>query len=142
MTGSAGSDPEQVAAEVGARLMAADRVAGALGIELDAVGPGYARVRMLVTEEHVNGVGTCHGGVLFTLADTAFAIACNSHGSPTVAGGCDIVFARPVVPGEMVLAEASERTRFGRSGIYDVTLTRADGEVVAEVRARPTVVPV
>lgn len=119
--------------------MQSDRAASDAGMSLVSVGPGTAAVRMTVTTRHANGHGFCHGGVLFTLADTAFGVACNSHGPRTVAAGGDIVFARPVTVGDEVLATATERTRFGRSGVYDVSLTRG-AEVVAEFRGRSRVV--
>jgi len=121
----------------GARAMlAADVASTALGIELVEVATGRARVRMRVTDGMLNGHRICHGGYVFLLADTAFAVACNTYGRTTVAAGADIAFLRPVGPGEVLVAEAVERSRYGSSGIYDVTVTRADGEVVAEFRGR------
>ncbi|MFC7550104.1 hydroxyphenylacetyl-CoA thioesterase PaaI [Plantactinospora sp. GCM10030261] len=113
----------------------ADDASRALGIELLAAADGTATARMRVTGSMVNGHGIAHGGYLFLLADTAFACACNSWGPTTVAAGADITFVRPVREGEVLVARAAERTRYGRSGIYDVTVTR-DGEVVAEFRGR------
>lgn len=116
-------------------MMAADRAAHALGIRLVSQGPGQALTEMVVTATMVNGHGTAHGGVIFSLADTAFACACNSWGPVTVASGCEIVFVAPARIGDVLRAEATERTRFGRSGIYDVTVRR-DTEVIAEFRGR------
>ena len=110
-----------------------DHASQALGIELVETGEGRARVRMPVTRAMVNGHGIAHGGYLFLLADTAFACACNSHGPVTVAATADITFVRPVHEGDVLVAQALERTRFGRSGIYDVSVRRGD-EVVAEFR--------
>ena len=107
-----------------------------LGMELLEAGNGQATVRMTVTAEMVNGHDIAHGGFVFLLADSAFACACNSHGPVTVAAGADISFLRPVRRGEVLVAAAAERARTGRSGIYDVTVTRAGGEVVAEFRGR------
>jgi acyl-CoA thioesterase len=104
-------------------------------MELLEVRPGYARVRMAVTESMTNGHGVCHGGLVFTLADSAFAVACNTYDLPTLAGGADIVFVAAVGAGDELVAEAVERVRFGRSGVYDVTVRR-EGEVVAEFRGR------
>jgi acyl-CoA thioesterase len=132
-------DPQEVAETVAEAMMQSDRMSAEAGMSLVSVGPGTAVVRMNVAAKHVNGQGNCHGGVLFTLADTAFAVACNSHGPRAVAAGGDIVFARPVAVGDEVRATAVERTRFGRSGVYDVTLTRGE-EVVAEFRGRSRVV--
>ena len=112
-----------------------DNASGALGIELTATGPGYARARMRITENMVNGHDIAHGGYLFLLADTAFACACNSHGPVTVASGADISFVKPVREGDTLTALAEERTTYGRSGIYDVSVLR-DGEVIAEFRGR------
>jgi acyl-CoA thioesterase len=116
-----------------------DEASRSLGIELLDAGKGQARVRMTVTSAMVNGHGTAHGGYVFLLADTAFACACNSHGPVTVAAGCDIDFLRPARLGDELEAVAAERALSGRSGIYDVTVTRG-GDVVAEFRGRSRVV--
>jgi acyl-CoA thioesterase len=112
-----------------------DAASQGLGIELIEAGKGQATVRMTITREMVNGHGMAHGGYVFLLADTAFACACNSHGPVTVAAGGDITFLRPAKVGDVLEARAEERSTSGRSGIYDVTVTR-DGEVVAEFRGR------
>ncbi|MER5479307.1 hydroxyphenylacetyl-CoA thioesterase PaaI [Streptomyces sp. NPDC002734] len=117
------------------RMFAADAASAALGIELVEHGPGTAVCRMRVTRAMVNGHGIAHGGYLFLFADTAFACACNSRGPVTVAAGADIEFVAPVHEDDVLVATAQERTSFGRSGIYDVTLRRGD-EVVAEFRGR------
>jgi len=106
-----------------------------LGIELIDAGEGQATVRMTVTDAMVNGHAIAHGGYVFLLADTAFACACNSHGPVTVAAGADISFLQPAKAGDVLEAYARERARSGRSGVYDVTVTR-DGDVVAEFRGR------
>ncbi|MFC5891384.1 hydroxyphenylacetyl-CoA thioesterase PaaI [Streptomyces ramulosus] len=116
-------------------MLAADQASRAMGIELLTHGEGHAVVRMTVTATMVNGHGTAHGGCLFLLADTAFACACNSHGPVTVAAAADIDFVAPAHEGDVLHATAVERTRFGRSGLYDVTVRRAD-EVIAEFRGR------
>ncbi|MEU6479378.1 hydroxyphenylacetyl-CoA thioesterase PaaI [Streptomyces sp. NPDC047017] len=107
-----------------------------LGIELKDAGPGRATVWMRLSETMVNGHGTAHGGVLFLLADAAFAFACNTHGPVTVAQGAQITFLRPAEPGDELVAEAVERSRFGRGGLYDVTVRRSDGTVLAEFRGQ------
>jgi acyl-CoA thioesterase len=107
-----------------------------IGIELETVAPGRATTRMRVAPTMVNGHGMCHGGYVFLLADSAFAFACNTYGDVTVAAGCDIVFAVPANEDDELTAEAVERARFGRNGIYDVTVRRADGELIAEMRGR------
>jgi acyl-CoA thioesterase len=118
-----------------ATMLAADRASRDLGIELLESGPGRATARMAVTGSMVNGHGLAHGAFVFAVADTAFACACNSHGPVTVAAGADISFVAPVREGDELVAEAVERTRFGRNGIYDVTVRRGT-EVVAEFRGR------
>lgn len=112
-----------------------DHASRALGIELLDVDDGRATTRMTVTPSMVNGHRIAHGGYVFLLADTAFACACNSHGPVTVAAGADITFVAQAQQGDVLVADAQERTRFGRSGIYDVTVRRG-GEVVAEFRGR------
>jgi acyl-CoA thioesterase len=111
-----------------------DRASGGLGMRLDDVGPGQARMSLTVAETMVNGHGICHGGFIFTLADSAFAFACNTYGDRTVAQHCTITFVRPAHLGETLVAEAVERSRAGRSGIYDVRVTGDRGSVVAEFR--------
>lgn len=113
----------------------ADVASRELGMELLDVGDGTAAVRMRVSRAMVNGHGIAHGGYVFLLADTAFACACNSRGPVTVAAGADITFIAPARDGDLLVATAAERVRFGRSGIYDVTVRRGD-EVVAEFRGR------
>ncbi len=116
-------------------MMAADEASRALGIELVEHGAGRAVARMTVRPDMVNGHAVAHGGMIFSLADTAFACACNSYGPVTVAAGAEIVFVAPAQAGDVLTAEAVERTRFGRSGIYDVAVRRGD-DVVAEFRGR------
>ena len=102
---------------------------------LEELGPGGARVSMRVREDMLNGHGTCHGGIVFALADTAFAVACNSHGAVAVASGCSIEFVAPARAGDELTAVAVERARTGRTGLYDVEVMR-DGEAVASFRGR------
>jgi acyl-CoA thioesterase len=116
-------------------MMANDEASRALGIELIDQGEGRAVTRMTVRDDMVNGHAMAHGGLVFALADTAFACACNSFGPVTVAASAEIVFVAPARAGDVLLAEAVLRTRFGRSGLYDVTVRRG-GEVVAEFRGR------
>jgi len=118
-----------------AEMMARDEASRGLGIELIEQGEGRAVTRMTVREDMVNGHAMAHGGLIFALADTAFACACNSFGPVTVAASADIVFVAPARAGDVLVAEAALRTRFGRSGLYDVTVRR-DGEVIAEFRGR------
>jgi acyl-CoA thioesterase len=117
----------------------ADAASRGLGIELVSAGEGRAVARMRVTRAMVNGHAIAHGGFVFLLADTAFACACNSWGPVTVAAAADITFIRPAREGDLLEARAEERTRFGRSGIYDVTVLRGD-DVIAEFRGNSRVV--
>jgi acyl-CoA thioesterase len=115
------------------RMLDSDAASRALGIEvLDARG-GTATATMRVREDMVNGHGIAHGAFVFAVADTAFACACNSHGPVTVAAAVDIAFVAPAYAGDLLEARAEERTRFGRSGIYDITVRRGP-DVIAEFR--------
>jgi acyl-CoA thioesterase len=116
-------------------MIAADEASRMLGITVDTHGEGRAMARMTVRADMVNGHAIAHGGYVFLLADTAFACACNSRGPVTVAAGADISFLTPVREGDVLVAEATERVSYGRSGIYDVTVRR-DGQPVAEFRGR------
>ncbi|HEY7323295.1 MAG TPA: hydroxyphenylacetyl-CoA thioesterase PaaI [Streptosporangiaceae bacterium] len=118
-----------------AAMFEADAASRGLGMELVHVGQGSAQVRMRVARQMLNGHSICHGGYVFMLADTAFACACNSEGPVTLAAGADISFIAPAREGDLLVATASEQARFGRSGIYDVTVRR-DHEVVAVFRGR------
>ena len=147
------TQPEAPARNAAHEMFDADAASRRLGIEVLDIGPGRAVARMRITADMVNGHAIAHGGYIFLLADTAFACACNSHGPVTVAAGADITFVAPAKQGDVLIARAEERTRFGRSGIYDVTVFRgsADGsdgaddfngtgapaeEVIAEFRGR------
>ncbi|HEU4541817.1 MAG TPA: hydroxyphenylacetyl-CoA thioesterase PaaI [Jiangellaceae bacterium] len=127
--------PQELAEQSAAAMWAQDAASKAMDMTLDTVRPGYARLTMRVRDDMVNGHRICHGGFVFALADSAFAFACNSYGRATVAQDCDIVFVVPARLGDVLTAEAAERHRYGRNGIYDVTVRR-DGEVVAEFRGR------
>ena len=111
-----------------------------LGMRLDHVGPGAATLSMAVRAEMVNGHGMCHGGYIFTLADSAFAFACNTHNQRCVAQHCAVTYVLPAKLGERLSASAVEVSRAGRSGIYDVTVTRGDGAAVAEFRGHSRVI--
>src|ERR1700722_833034 len=116
-------------------MMASDAASRTLGITLLDHGDGWARATMTVRDDMVNGHGVCHGGMIFSLADSAFACACNSWGPVTVAAGADITFIAPARRGDVLTAEARVRARYGRSGVYDVTVTRGD-QLIAEFRGR------
>lgn len=128
-------DLEQLSRHCAAYMLAGDAPAKAFGFTLRRAGPGEAELEMIVSQAALNVFGTCHGGVLFTLADTALSIACNSHGRQSVAQQCSITFVRPVRPGDRLIAHARERCRTSRTAIYDCSLTNAaNGKVVAEFR--------
>lgn len=137
---TAPNDPVELARRTAAAMRRADEAGRAAGVRLVDVGPGRATVTFTVAARHVNGHGICHGGYLFLLADAAFAYACNSHGVSTVAAGADISFLRPARLGDELVAEAVERARGGRSGLYDVTV-RLGEEQIAEFRGRSRQVP-
>ena len=113
----------------------ADAASAMLGMEIDELAPGEARVSMLVRPDMVNGHDLCHGGLVASLADSAFALACNSHGTVTVAAGFEIDFLEPARLGQVLQAHAREVALRGRSGLYDVTV-RAGATVIAEFRGR------
>jgi len=104
-------------------MAAGDRTAQSLGIAVDEVGPGRATVRMTLREDMVNGHDIGHGGLTFTVADSAFSFACNSYNRRTVAAGAEIRFLAPTRRGDVLVAAATERERAGRDGVYDVTVT-------------------
>lgn len=113
-----------------------DQASQALGMRIVEVRPGYAQVAMLVRPDMANGHGICHGGFIFTLADSAFAFACNSYGAATVAAGATIDFLRLAKVGDQLVAVAVERSRARRTGVYDVTVHNQNEEVVALFRGR------
>lgn len=126
------NDPWQQAREMYAR----DNCARALGIEIVAMDDGYAKVVMTVAEVMLNGHGTCHGGQLFALADTAFAYACNSQGVAAVAAGCSIDFFRPALAGDVLTATARARHQGRQTGVYDIEIMNQQAKTVALFRGR------
>lgn len=126
--------PQERAERSAAAMWSTDAAAHALAMVLVRVGPGQAQMTMTVRPEHLNGHGICHGGYIFTLADTAFAYACNSHNRLVVAQENTITFLSPGKPGEVLTATAEERHLSGRSGVYDVVVTGEDGRKVALFR--------
>jgi len=121
-------------------MWADDAASRGMGMSLDAVGPGRAVLSMTIADTMLNGLGVCHGGFIFSLADSAMAFASNSHGAAAVAQHCSVTFVRPGRGGERLIAEATERSRQGRNGIYDVRVTGEDGTAVAEFRGHTVVV--
>ncbi|MBL4768497.1 MAG: hydroxyphenylacetyl-CoA thioesterase PaaI [Rhodobacteraceae bacterium] len=126
--------PQERADRSAAAMWATDAASKWLGMRLDSVGPGTATMSFEVQDHHLNGHLICHGGYIFTLADSAFAFACNSYNAVTVAQQNSITFLSPGQPGERLIATAIEVSRAGRSGIYDVTVTGNDRRKVALFR--------
>ncbi|MCU4652207.1 hydroxyphenylacetyl-CoA thioesterase PaaI [Roseibacterium sp. SDUM158016] len=126
--------PEERARRSAEAMWADDRASKWTGLRLETVGPGHARLSLVVRDDHLNGHGICHGGVIFTLADSAFAFACNSHNRVAVAQHNTISYLSPGKGGETLTADAREVSLTGRSGITDVTVTGGDGRIVALFR--------
>ena len=132
--------PDEIARRSAEAMLEGDRASAGAGVELVEVAPGRATLTMTVRPDMVNGHDIAHGGYVFLLADTAFAFACNTYGPPVVAAGADVSFLAPVREGQQLVADAVERVRRGRSGLYDVTV-RLDGEPVLEFRGRSRELP-
>jgi acyl-CoA thioesterase len=127
----------QRAAELAARAMyEADHASRWFGMQIVEIAPGRCRMSMTIRPEMVNGHRICHGGLIFSLADSAFAFACNSHGDNTVAASATIDFLAPGREGDVVTATAREQWRSGRSGIYEVVVVNQRGETLALFRGR------
>ena len=133
---TAHKNPQALAEAVGREMYRHDRTSQFLDISLDEIRPGFARMSLRITENMVNGHGMCHGGFIFTLADSAFAYSCNSHNHNAVASGCSIEFLAPARVGEVLSAIAEERALAGRSGIYDIDVINPDGKRVAVFRGK------
>jgi len=127
---------QQRAERAAAALFAGDRASQALGMRITGVRPGWARVAMTVRADMVNGHAICHGGIVFTLADSAFAFACNSYNDSTVAAAAAIDFLAAARAGDELTAEASELWRSRRNGIYEISVTNQRGERIALFRGR------
>jgi acyl-CoA thioesterase len=128
-------DPADIARRSAEVMWSADSASKALGMVVEHVSPGQARVSMEIRDDMVNGWGLCHGGLIASVADSAFALACNSRGTVTVASGFQIEFLEPGRLGETLVAEAREVTTRGGSGVYDVTVRNAT-TAIAEFRGR------
>jgi acyl-CoA thioesterase len=124
--------PDEIARKVAAAMLAREGTGPAWGVEIEAAREGYARIAMVLRADMLNGHGTAHGGMVFALADTAFAYACNSRNAKTVAAQASIVFLDAAREGERLTAEARETALAGRSGVYQVTVRGGDGRVIAE----------
>ncbi len=136
MTGTDDVRAQKLAEQCAEIMLHEDHCSVQHGMVLVDVSPGYAKVRMPVRDDMLNGHGSCHGGMMFMLADTAFAVACNSRNQKCVAQHCDVSFVMPVAEGDVLEAVSTERWREGRSGIYDVTVVNKAGDTVAEFRGR------
>lgn len=130
------TDLQALAEAVGAAMYARDAASQSLGMTLDAIAPGYARMSMPVRADMLNGHATCHGGFIFSLADSAFAFACNSHNHVTVGAGCTIDYLSPGRAGDLLTATATEQTLAGKTGIYDVKVCNQDGRAIALFRGK------
>ncbi|MEY4758290.1 MAG: thioesterase PaaI [Pseudomonadota bacterium] len=130
------TDPQALADAVGHAMWSRDSATQALGMTLAQIAPGRATVRMPIRADMANGHGMCHGGFMFTLADSAFAYACNSYNLNTVASACNIDFLAPGRIGDVLEAEAVERSASGRTGVYDVTVRVVGGKTVALFRGK------
>ena len=128
------SDPQAVAIASAEAMWRDDHASRLLGMELEHVAPGEATVSFTVTDAMTNGHNTCHGGYMFTLADSAFAFACNSYNQRAVAQHCSVTFVAPAFLGDRLTARAREVSRSGRNGIYDIAVTNQKGERIAEFR--------
>lgn len=126
--------PQDLAERCTRTMLESDRASQRMGMTIDEATPGRAVVSMRLTDEMMNGFGMTHGGMVFALADSAFAFACNTYNEVTVAQSCHITFLRPSRAGETLTATAAERRRSGRNGIYDVTVSDHTGNIVAEFR--------
>ena len=129
-------DAAALARAVADRMFANDRASRGLGMAIAGVAPGTATLTMTVRADMLNGHAICHGGYIFTLSDSAFAFACNSYNLNTVAQGCAIEFLAPAREGDVLTARAAERSRAGRTGVYDIEVTNQRGETVALFRGK------
>lgn len=126
----------QLARQCAEAMYERDRATRHLGMRIAEVGPGTAQLEMSVREDMIQGHDSCHGGYIFTLADSAFAFACNTYDLATVAAGCQIEYVAPGKLGDVLTAVAEERTRRGRTGVYDVRVANQRGELVALFRGK------
>ena len=130
------NDATALARAVAARMYANDRASRGMGMAIADVRPGYAELTMTVRADMLNGHAICHGGFIFTLADSTFAFACNSYNFNTVAQGCSIEFLAPAREDDVLTARGSERSLSGRTGVYDIEVTNQRGETVALFRGK------
>src|SRR5581483_8323683 len=133
---AAPGEAQALAERVAAAMWARDQASRGLGMRLGSVGPGRAELTMVVREDMLNGHAICHGGFIFTLADSAFAFACNSYNLNTVASGCSIDFLAPAQLGDVLTAQAQELSASGRTGVYDIDTSNAEGQKIALFRGK------
>jgi acyl-CoA thioesterase len=129
-------DPHAIAEAVRLGMSMDDAASRGLGMQIEAVGPGYARISMTVRPDMLNGFKICHGGFITTLADSAFAFACNSYNEVTVASGIVVDFLAPAHEGDRLTAECHEVALTGRTGVYDIKVTDQGGKTVVVMRGR------
>jgi acyl-CoA thioesterase len=132
------AEAQALAERVAAAMFSRDNASRGLGIRIAKIGAGHAELTMAVRADMLNGHAICHGGFIFTLADSAFAFACNSYNANTVAAGCSIEFLAPSREGDVLTATACEHTLVGRNGIYDVDVKNQNGETIALFRGKST----
>ncbi|SFP66678.1 hydroxyphenylacetyl-CoA thioesterase PaaI [Tranquillimonas alkanivorans] len=133
--------PQEIAERSAQAMWANDKASRALGMELVEVAPGYAQMTMTIRRDMLNGQDIGHGGLIFTLADSTFAFACNTYNQKVVAQNCGVTFHAPAMEGDVLTATGTEVTRAGRSGLYDIFVKRADGTLVASFRGHSRTVP-
>ena len=131
-----GSDAQTLAESVAAGMFARDPASQGLGMTINAVGPGYASMSMTIRADMLNGHQSCHGGFIFTLADSAFAFACNSYNLNTVGAACTIDYLAPGRLHDVLTAEAVEQALNGKSGVYDVKVSNQEGRMIALFRGK------
>ncbi|MDP3844774.1 MAG: hydroxyphenylacetyl-CoA thioesterase PaaI [Oxalobacteraceae bacterium] len=130
------TDPQALAEQVSSAMWSRDRASNALDMQILKVKPGYAMMSMPVRADMLNGLAICHGGYIFTLADSTFAYSCNSYNLNTVASACHIDFLAPAREGDVLEAEAVEQSLSGRTGVYDVTVRTRGGKTIALFRGK------
>lgn len=133
-------DRQKLAQSAAEAMWRGDHASRLLGITLEEVGPGRARMSLKVTRQMVNGHDTCHGGIIYTLADSAFGYACNSHNQRAFAATCSIEYLAPALLGDVLTAECVEQGRVGRNGVYDARVTNQKGELIALFRGKSVTV--
>jgi len=125
---------KETAEKVAQTILELDQTCRSMGISLENINEGTAKLSLRIKEQHINGHGICHGGIIFTLADSAFAFACNSRNTASVAQHANVTFIRPAKLGDKLFATAKEISLIKRNGIYDVTIKNENADVVAEFR--------